>query len=189
MIISKVIRNAMLASLATLFVAASASGEMYQYEDANGAITFTDNPTKIPKKSKKKAKRERGGSDSSVMPVTIKGNRVVLPVTLNYRGKEITGRFVLDTGAEVSTITPQLADKLDIDPEDTDQVVAQGIGSGYHVTGRAKMDYVLVGPNRKYGLDFIIIQGGGADGLLGMNFLRELRYHVSFDRSEIRWGD
>lgn len=189
MIINKVIVYVTLLSLATLLVAVPAHSEMYQYEDEHGTITFTDNPAKIPKKNKKKAKREQESSDNSVMPVAIKGNRVLLPVTLSYRGHEVTARFVLDTGAEVSTMTPQLAEKLNINPNDTKRAVAQGIGTGYHVTSRARMDYVLVGPNRKYGIDFLIIQGGGADGLLGMNFLRELRYHISFDRSEIKWGD
>lgn len=175
--------------MATVFFATSAGAEMYQYVDENGALTFTDNPTKITKKNKKKVKRDSGESDSSVTHVSIKGNRVVLPVTICYRGKEVTARFVLDTGAEISTMTPQLANQLDLDPEDTEMAIAQGIGSGYHVTGRAKMDYVLVGPNRKYNVDFMVIQGGGADGLLGMNFLRELRYHVSFDKSLIKWGD
>ena len=123
------------------------------------------------------------------MPINIKGNRVVLPVTLSYRGTEVKANFVLDTGAEISTMTPRLAGKLNLAPEDTQLAIAQGIGTGYHVTGRVKMDYVLVGPNRKYNLDFLIIEGGGADGLLGMNFLRELRYHISFDKSVIEWGD
>ena len=38
-------------------------------------------------------------------------------------------------------------------------------------------------------MDILVVQSGGYDGLLGMNFLRELRYHVDFNTSTIKWGD
>ena len=185
-------KSVLLGVLATLFLPSDGRSEFYQYEDESGGINFTDDPAKIPKKFKNK-KKSRADDDehpgSPVMRVKIKGNRVLLPVTLCYRGKVVVANFILDTGAEVSTMTPALAEKLDIQPEDTDVAFAQGIGSGVHVIGHVKLDYLLVGPNRKYDMDFIIIPAGGGDGLLGMNFLRELRYHVNFDKSIINWGD
>lgn len=186
------IKFALLGMLATLLLPAKGMCEFYQYEDDAGAIAFTDNPANIPKKqSKKKVKRADEGENagSTVMPVKITGNRVVLPVTLNYRGTEVKANFVLDTGAEISTMTPEIAEQLSLHPDDTQIAIAQGIGTGYHVTRRTQMDYVLVGPNRKYNVDFLVIEGGGADGLLGMNFLRELRYHINFNKSVIQWGD
>lgn len=180
------------AVLVGLLMPSVAGCEFYQYEKEDGSINFTDNPAKIPKKYKKK-KKVRGvdedNPNSSVTNVQINKNRVLVPVTLSFRGREAKANFILDTGAEVSTISPALAGKLNINPQDTDVAFAQGVGGGIHKTGHVKMDYVLVGPNRKYEVDFIVIQSGGNDGLLGMNFLRELRYHVNFDRSTIVWGD
>lgn len=183
----------LLTVLATWLLPLNGRCEFYQYQDESGAVNFTDDPSKIPKKFKKKLKTRSDDDDSnpgnSIMSVSIKGNRVLLPVTLNYRGKDVKATLVLDTGAEVSTISPSLAARLNIGPEDTDVAFAQGIGEGVQVTGRAKLDYILVGPNRKYDMDILVVQSGGYDGLLGMNFLRELRYHVDFNTSTIKWGD
>ncbi|ACM20598.1 retropepsin family aspartate protease, DUF4124-containing [Geotalea daltonii FRC-32] len=176
----------------TLVMPATGQCEFYQYEDENGAVNFTDDPGKIPKKLKKKHKVRSDDDDNpqnSVMRVRILRNRVLLPVTLSYRGNEVKANLVLDTGAEVSTISSSLAARLRIRPEDADLAYAQGIGSGIQVTGRVSLDYMLVGPNRKYDMDVIVVESGGYDGLLGMNFLRELRYHVDFNTSTIKWGD
>lgn len=178
--------------LVVLSVPCGAIGEFYQYEDENGAVNFTDNLGKIPKKLKKKHKVRSDDDDNpgnSVMRVRIQRNRVLIPATLSYRGNEVKANLVLDTGAEVSTISPTLATRLRIRPEDADLAYAQGIGSGIQVTGRVSLDYLLVGPNRKYDMAVIVIESGGYDGLLGMNFLRELRYHVDFNTSTIKWGD
>lgn len=182
----------MIALFVTCLVPPDGKCEFYQYEDENGAVNFTDDPAKIPKKLKKKRKVRSDDDDnphSSVMRVRIQRNRVLLPVTLSYRGNEVKANLVMDTGAEVSTISPSLAARLRIRPEDADLAYAQGIGSGIQVTGRVSLDYMLVGPNRKYDMDVIVVESGGSDGLLGMNFLRELRYHVDFNTSTIKWGD
>jgi predicted aspartyl protease len=179
------------ALLAPFLLQSTGNCEFYQYESDGGTISFTDNPARIPKKYKKKKKSRHDDDETSisVTRVRIKGNRVLVPVTINYRGREVRANFVLDTGAEVSTISPALAERLNIDPKDTRVAFAQGIGSAVHATPSVKLDYVLVGPNRKYDVDFIVISAAGQDGLLGMNFLRELRFHVNFDTSTIKWGD
>jgi clan AA aspartic protease (TIGR02281 family) len=169
-----------------------ASSEFYQYEDEKGTIHFTDDSSKIPKKFKKKRKvREDSMSDpnSSVTRVFISGNQVRVPVTVAYRGKEVKATFILDTGATTCTISPGLADRLNIRPEDADASLAQGIGGAVFVVGHTKLDYISVGPNRKYDMDISVVKSGQSDGLLGMNFLRELRYHIDFDTSTIKWGN
>lgn len=170
----------------------SASAEIYQYEDDKGTTHFVDDPGKIPKRYLKKQRvREDGKVDSTgtVTRVSISGNRVLVPVTLSYRGTEVRANFVLDTGASTSTISPGIAERLRINPADSNRALARGVGGGVYLVGTTKLDYLIAGPNRKYDLDVSVIESTQADGLLGMNFLRELRYHVDFQNSTIKWGD
>jgi predicted aspartyl protease len=173
------------------WIASTVSGEIYQYEDDMGTVHFVEDPGKIPKKYLKKQKVHEGSMDysGSVMRVAIVSNRVLVPVTLAYRGREVTARFVLDTGASTCTISPALAARLHVNPEDGVRGLAQGVGGGVYEVRQATLDYLVVGPNRKYDVDATIIESAQADGLLGMNFLRELRYHIDFQNSSIKWGD
>ncbi len=187
------VKVVLIVTLTALLLPLTASGEFYQYEDESGSVSFTDDPAKIPKKFKKKQRiREDDMSDpnSSVMQVRIVKNQVLVPVTVAYRGKEVRATFLLDTGANTCTITPSLADRLNIRPEDANAGLAQVVGGGVYVVGSTKLDYVVVGPNRKYDVVVsVIAAGNNNDGLLGMNFLRELRYHIDFDSNTIKWGD
>jgi clan AA aspartic protease (TIGR02281 family) len=168
-----------------------AAGEIYQYEDDMGTVHFVDDQGKIPKKylKKQRVREENIGASGSVTRVAIISNRVLVPVTLAYRGKEVTAHFVLDTGASTCTISPTLAARLRVKPEDCVRGIAQGVGGGVFEVRQAKLDYLIVGPNRKYDVEATVIESAQADGLLGMNFLRELRYHIDFQNSTITWGD
>jgi len=175
-----------------LLVPLFAGGEVYQYEDDAGTVHFVDDPGKIPRKYLKKQKVREGSMSEpggSVTRVRISGNSVVVPVTVAYRGTEIRADFLLDTGASICTISPGLANRLRINPNDADKGLAQGIGGGVYLVGRIRLDYLIAGPNRKYDIPVSVIQSGQFDGLLGMNFLRELRYHIDFQTSTIKWGD
>jgi len=166
--------------------------EFYQYEDENGNASFTDDPASIPKKmqNKKRVRNDDANSSDRVMRVRIIRDQVLVPVTVAYRGKEVQATFLLDTGANTCTISPALADGLEINPRDAGKSVARVVGGGTYVVGSTKLDYVMVGPNRKYEVGVSVIQGpGNCDGLLGMNFLHGLRYHIDFDTSTIKWGD
>ena len=57
-----------------------------------------------------------GETDSYMLKVTIIGNQVLVPVTLAYGGKTVQTTLLLDTGASGTTINPEIADKLDINP-------------------------------------------------------------------------
>jgi clan AA aspartic protease (TIGR02281 family) len=187
------IRGVLIVALAVLLQPLTVSGEFYQYEDENGSVNFTDDPAKIPKNLMKKKKiREDDMSDpnGSVTRVQITKNQVLVPVRVSYQGKEIQASFLLDTGANSCAISPSLANRLNINPKDANAALAHVVGGGVYLVGHVMLDYVVVGPNRKYNVAVSVISSGNNnDGLLGMNFLRELRYHIEFDTSTIRWGD
>jgi len=132
---------------------------------------------------------ERAGS---VTNVTIIGNSVLVPVRLGNRDKTIQVTLLLDTGASESTIVPEVAAQLDMDTTKAVPVTGQVVGGGLLSAMRARIDFITVGPiiKRDFYIDIIEHKGPPVkfDGLLGMNFLRGLRYHIDFENKLINWG-
>jgi hypothetical protein len=110
---------------------------------------------------------------------------LVVPVHINGEGPY---SFVLDTGATFTCVTETLSTELDL-PEPRGQV---GIGAGIGGGGRLRIihiDSLRVGAVRADDLracaiDLSAVQALGieADGLLGLNFLREFRVTLDFQR-------
>jgi len=121
--------------------------------------------------------------------VEIDGNRVLVPVTIRYAGKTMDAHLLLDTGASIVTLHRNIADKLKI--RNTQKTTMQLAGGQLIAADIARLDDVSVGPNRKKNIFVSIIdqvdRNADYDGLLGMNFLRNLRYEIDFEKSVIRW--
>lgn len=123
-----------------------------------------------------------------VTKVTIQGNKVFVPATLGYGGKEVQASLVLDTGADLITIHRPIAEQLNIPLTVGTRVRVVG-GKSINAS-LAKLDYVRVGPYEAKEINALIIFPQGTafgDGLLGMNFLRGLEYSVDFENQVIRW--
>jgi len=181
-----------LIALAALAPLALAWGEYYQYGDDSGTISFTDNPASIPtkyRKNKKVREADDENAGSQVTRIRFVQNQILVPVRVAYRDREVTATFLLDTGATTCTISPELAKRLRINADETNMGLASGVGGSVHLVGRTELNSMSVGPHSKSNVEVSIIHTGRNDGLLGMNFLRGLRYHVDYDTQEIRWGE
>jgi predicted aspartyl protease len=132
------------------------------------------------------------GPDSRETKVIITGNHVLVPVTLEYKGRTVNAALVLDTGASVTMINTDIADQLGIEPSETVKGEGQVVGGTFVQAAFARLGYVNVGPHTKRNMIVSIIEEKGLrerrDGLLGLDFLRGMKYYVDFKKGVINWG-
>jgi clan AA aspartic protease (TIGR02281 family) len=138
--------------------------------------------------------REAGAGSGASMDQTgvrIVGNAVLVPVTLALGGQSAQVILVLDTGASMTTITSDVAYRLGI-RMDKAPVGKMRVADGRNVEARVvRIERVEAGPYSKAGMVVAVLpQHGpslGYDGLLGMDFLRDLHYYVDFRNRVINW--
>lgn len=162
--------------------------QLYKYTTPDGAVHFTDDPSKIPEPYQTSAQRREGGSTSMLQRVKIYDKQVIVPVTISYRGRSVQAELLLDTGAMNCTISPDLAKRLNIPLEDSRMNLAQVAGGGILLVGSTRVDTMQVGPKTLSDVEVAVLAAGNHDGLLGMNFLGEFHYQVNMAEQTILWS-
>lgn len=123
--------------------------------------------------------------------VQIRGNSILVPVTLAYGNNEVDANFLLDTGAGATMINTDVADRLHMDLTRTKKARVQVVGGGVVEARVVPVTRLTVGPHSKRDLSVLVIPHKGPtvryDGLLGMDVLRGLQYRVDFKRKVIVW--
>jgi clan AA aspartic protease (TIGR02281 family) len=122
--------------------------------------------------------------------VQIRGNSVLVPVTLVYGGSEIDVHLLLDTGATSTTINTEIADQLSINLNKAKKIRLQVVGGSIVEASAVKVSSLTVGPHTKRNWDIVVVPHKGSsryDGLLGMDVLRGLKYKVDFKKQVILW--
>ncbi len=174
-------------------VAPTARADFFQYEDQNGTVVMVDDESKIPPKYRKKTKATKSSpvGESRVTSIRARGNQAVVPVRISYRDRTVEAWLLLDTGATVTVISKQLADRLGIGSDSGERRLSQLADGRVIETSRLRVDYLAVGPKMKYNAEVAVVPSNGPalgfDGLLGMNFLGDFRYHVDVGNLVIEW--
>ena len=123
------------------------------------------------------------------MPVEIRGNSVLVPVQVRYGARNRTLNLLLDTGASSTIVYDDVATILMASTLPSGRArVADG-----SVVDMQKLTFseFKVGPYSMSPATAQVMEHKGLsqhDGLLGMDFLRQARYEIDFDRSVIIWA-
>jgi len=109
--------------------------------------------------------------------------RIWAPVTVNGQGPY---RLALATGASHSALTPRLAEALGLKEDPASQVMLRGATGSVPVplvpVDSLEIGDLLIEPRR---LAVIPDALGGADGVLGMDELANMRIHIEFKHDRI----
>ena len=164
-------------------------GEIYKYTDANGMIVMVDDLERVPQKYRNRMQVSGGTYGQQRTAVKVVNNQIWVPVTITHRGRSASTWLLLDTGATNTSISPALAQRLGIQPAETNGGMATLADGRVVQTATAIVDQVTVGPKSKQSLNVQIMPrtNGEETGLLGMNFLGNFPHIIETGAGIIRW--
>ena len=119
--------------------------------------------------------------EHDAVPLERRGNSLIVQAMLDGR---VAGRFILDTGAAYTTVSPELARRLRPLPG-TDREGIRTMADGRKVSVRSfQISSMDVGNSRleRVAVDILPAAEPSVDGLLGMSFLNAFQVQLEGDR-------
>jgi predicted aspartyl protease len=130
------------------------------------------------------------GDDAMLASPTTRDHigRVVVPVMINGRGPF---RFIVDTGASHSTVSPTVVQALGLKPSEVPSIVLDGITGSAQVSA-VTIDRLQAGALTLSGTPMPVVWApvmAGADGILGAAGLTNQSLVVDFEHNRVRIAD
>ena len=188
-----------LALICFLPVSASAQ-EFYRWVDEKGAVHFTDNLHSVPEKYRNQIERrkytpaqepsvsrpDRLSGRSQAAPVTVpfkrEGNLIIVEALVNHSAPV---RFILDTGAEISTLPRSAAGLLGLDPLGGVLITMTGMGGSREVP-LVELSNISLGEAEVSNLDVALSDTPLKDtGLLGADFLLDYKVNIRYAENQV----
>jgi predicted aspartyl protease len=122
-------------------------------------------------------------------PVIVEGNRILVPVTLVNNGVEVVVHLLLDTGASHLVLHRDVAAQLNIITLKKALAQVAGGQNIYVETGQISSFKVVPFEMQKANVLIINHEGEAVaySGLLGMNFLKNVKYTIDYQNQVIHW--
>jgi clan AA aspartic protease (TIGR02281 family) len=176
---------------------AAVSGEMYRWVDEQGRVHLSDTPPKakgalqefkvyqqsLPGQVPEPNGPALGAPGKAKTTPTRPGGTVVVDVLLNRR---LTAPMLLDTGADFTVLTRQVAKDLRLSSLDRLPTQEFNTAGGTVRLPIARLQSLRVGTAEALDVEVAIdIQGHMPMGLLGMTFLRHFKVTVDHQRGQV----
>lgn len=174
--------------------------EFYRWVDDKGAVHFTDNLHSVPEKYRNQAQKKlylapresppsypglsagRSQPDEIVVPFTREGNLIIVEGIVNNTAPV---RFILDTGAEISTLPRSAGRQLGIDAAAAVLITMTGMGGSREVP-LIEIGSIRLGDAQVNNLDVTLSDTPLKDtGLLGADFLLDYKVNIRYAENQV----
>ena len=183
----------------------AAAQEFYRWVDEKGAVHFTDNLYSVPEKYRNQIEKRnyvptpepaapppaagqatRATSQPQgrqiAVPFKREGNLIIVEGAVN---RAVSARFILDTGAEISTIPRSVGQQLGLDSNAGVLITMTGMGGSTDVP-LVEINSISVGEAEVNNLDVTLTDTPLPNtGLLGGDFLADYKVNILYEESQV----